>query len=157
MITDYRNIVAGLPIMYLIVVVAMCVVIGAMCMDAAFGWRKAKLRGEARTSYLFSRSITKFALYEGVMFISAGIDTLIHFVWMQFSTESIHCVPLASILVAITLCIVEIWSMREKAEEKTRNNINHAIKVVADAISREEAVDIAKHIIDKASDGDEVK
>ena len=152
MMSDYRNIVTGLPIMYLIVVVAMCVVIGAMCMDAAFGWRKAKLRGEARTSYLFSRSITKFALYEGVMFISAGIDTLIHFVWMQFSTTSVHCVPLASILVAITLCIVEIWSMREKAEEKTRNNINHAIKVVADAISREEAVDIAKHIIDKASD-----
>ena len=150
----YTHILNGLPVMYLIVVVAMCVVIGAMCMDAAFGWRKAKLRGEARTSYLFSRSITKFALYEGVLFISAGIDTLIHFVWAQFSSTTIHCVPLASILVAITLCIVEIWSMREKAEEKTRNNINHAIKVVADAISREEAVDIAKHIIDKASDKD---
>ena len=149
--TNYHHILQGLPIMYLIVVVAMCVVIGAMCMDAAFGWRKAKLRGEARTSYLFSRSITKFALYEGVLFISAGIDTLIHFVWAQFSTSTIHCVPLASILVAITLCIVEIWSMREKAEEKTRNNINHAIKVVADAISREEAVDIAKHIIDKTT------
>ena len=149
--TNYHQILQGLPIMYLIVVVAMCVVIGAMCMDAAFGWRKAKLRNEARTSYLFSRSITKFALYEGVLFISAGIDTLIHFVWAQFSTTSIHCVPLASILVAITLCIVEIWSMREKAEEKTRNNINHAIKVVADAISREEAVDIAKHIIDKTT------
>ena len=153
----YTHILNGLPIMYLIVVVAMCVVIGAMCMDAAFGWRKAKLRGEARTSYLFSRSITKFALYEGVLFISAGIDTLIHFVWAQFSTSTIHCVPLASILVAITLCIVEIWSMREKAEEKTRNNINHAIKVVADAISREEAVDIAKHIIDKTSSKDETE
>ena len=149
--TDYNNILAGLPIMYLIVVVAMVVVICAMCMDAAFGWRKAKLRNEARTSYLFSRSITKFALYEGVLFISAGIDTLIHFVWAQFS-DSVHCVPLASILVAITLCIVEIWSMREKAEEKTRNNINHAIKVVADAMQREQAVEIAKHIIDKASE-----
>lgn len=152
---NYQHILNGLPVMYLIVVVAMCVVIGAMSMDAAFGWRKAKLRGEARTSYLFSRSITKFALYEGVLFISAGIDTLIHFVWAQFSTTSIHCVPLASILVAITLCIVEIWSMREKAEEKTRNNINHAIKVVADAISREEAVDIAKHIIDKNVEKDD--
>lgn len=150
MITDYTNILAGLPVMYLIVVVAMCVVIGAMCMDAAFGWRKAKLRGEARTSYLFSRSITKFALYEGVLFISAGIDTLIHFVWAQFSA-SVHCVPLASILVAITLCIVEIWSMREKAEEKTRNNFNHAIKVVADVLQQEQAVEIAKHIIDKAA------
>lgn len=150
MITDYTHILSGLPVMYLIVVVAMCVVIGAMCMDAAFGWRKAKLRGEARTSYLFSRSITKFALYEGVLFISAGIDTLIHFVWAQFSA-SVHCVPLASILVAITLCIVEIWSMREKAEEKTRNNFNHAIKVVADVLQQEQAVDIAKHIIDKAA------
>ena len=146
---EYAGILNGLPVMYLIVVVAMVVVIGAMSMDAAFGWRKAKLRGEARTSYLFSRSITKFALYEGVLFISAGIDTLIHFVWAQFSSSSVYCVPIASSLVAITLCIVEIWSMREKAEEKTRNNINHAIKVVADAISREEAVDIAKHIIDK--------
>lgn len=149
---EYVGILNGLPIMYLIVVVAMVVVIGAMSMDAAFGWRKAKLRGEARTSYLFSRSITKFALYEGVLFISAGIDTLIHFVWAQFSSTSVYCVPIASSLVAITLCIVEIWSMREKAEEKTRNNINHAIKVVADAISREEAVDIAKHIIDKNSE-----
>jgi hypothetical protein len=152
---EYGYIINGLPIMYLIVVVAMIVVIGAMCMDAAFGWRKAKLRGEARTSYLFSRSITKFALYEGVLFISAGIDTLIHFVWAQFSQNSAYCVPIASSLVAITLCIVEIWSMREKAEEKTRNNINHAIKVVADAISREEAVDIAKHIIDKNVEKDD--
>ena len=147
------HIIKGLPIMYLIVVVAMCVVIGAMAMDAMFGWRKAKLRGEARTSYLFSRSITKFALYEGVLFISAGIDTLIHFVWAQFSTTSIHCVPLASILVSITLCIVEIWSMHEKAEEKTRSNFNHAIKVVADVLQKEQAVEIAKHIIDKTAEG----
>ena len=148
------HIIKGLPIMYLIVVVAMCVVIGAMAMDAAFGWRKAKLRGEARTSYLFSRSITKFALYEGVLFISAGIDTLIHFVWAQFSTTSIHCVPLASILVSITLCIVEIWSMHEKAEEKTRKNISHAMGVIAEAMSKEQAVEIAKHIIDKAAESD---
>lgn len=152
MITDYTNILAGLPVMYLIVVVAMIVVIGAMCMDAAFGWRKAKLRGEARTSYLFSRSITKFALYEGVLFISAGIDTLIHFVWAQFNTSTIHCVPLASILVAITLCIVEIWSMREKAEEKTRRNFNHAIKVVADVLQKEGSVELGKHLIDKVTE-----
>ena len=152
MINEYRHIVAGLPVMYLIVVVAMIAVVVAMCMDAMYGWRKAKERGEARTSYLFSRSINKFALYEGVMFISAMIDTLIHFVWAQFNQSTIHCVPLASILVAITLCIVEIWSMREKADEKTRNNVNHAIEVVAKAMQKEQVVDVAKHIIDKASE-----
>ena len=92
-----------------------------------------------------------------MLFISAGIDTLIHFVWAQFSSTTVYCVPIASSLVAITLCIVEIWSMHEKAEEKTRNNINHAIKVVADAIQREEAVEIAKHIIDKSADKDETE
>ena len=152
---EYGHILQGLPVMYLIVVVAMLVVICAMCMDAMFGWRKAKERGEARTSYLFSRSINKFALYEGVLCIAGGIDTLIHFVWAQFSTTSIHCVPLVSILVAVTLCIVEMWSMREKAEEKTRRNLNQAIKVVADVLQKEQAVDIAKHIIDKAAEGGE--
>ena len=42
--------------------------------------------------------------------------------------------------------------MHEKAEEKTRKNITHAIEVVADAMSKEQAVEIAKHIIDKAAD-----
>jgi hypothetical protein len=88
-----------------------------------------------------------------VLFISAGIDTLIHFVWAQFSSTSVHCVPLASILVSITLCIVEIWSMHEKAEEKTRKNISHAMGVIAEAMSKEQAVEIAKHIIDKAAEG----
>ena len=46
MISDYAHIIKGLPVMYLLVVVAMGVVIGAMFMDGIFGWRKAKERGE---------------------------------------------------------------------------------------------------------------
>ena len=80
------------------------------------------------------------------------MHTLIHFVWAQFNTSTIHCVPLASILVAITLCIVEIWSMREKAEEKTRRNFNHAIKVVADVLQKEGSVELGKHLIDKVTE-----
>jgi len=138
--------------MLLIVVVAMFVVIVAMAMDALFGWRKAKLRGEARTSYLFSRSITKFTLYEGVMMIACCIDTLVHFVWAMFNILGVtYCVPIIGCLAAVVLCVVEIWSMKEKADEKTRKNITHAIEVVADAMSKEQAVEIAKHIIDKAA------
>jgi Flp pilus assembly protein TadB len=147
----YRHLLAGLPVMLLIVVVAMVVIIIAMAMDALFGWRKAKLRGEARTSYLFSRSITKFTLYEGVLMIACGIDTLIHFVWAMFNQSLVYCVPIVSCIAGVVLCVVEIWSMKEKADEKTRHNFAQAVKIVADAISREEAVDIAKHIIDKTT------
>ena len=43
--------VKGLGTMYLVEVVAMVVVIVAMAMDASFGWRKAKLRGEATQNH----------------------------------------------------------------------------------------------------------
>lgn len=138
----------GLGTMYLVEVIAMIVVIVAMAMDLAFGWRKAKFRGDARTSYAFSRTITKFALYEGVMMISCGIDTLIHFVWAQFNHDSNYIAPLASCVVAIVLCVVEIWSMREKADDKTRDNLNQAIKIVADAVRHEQVGEMVKHIID---------
>lgn len=151
---EFSNILVGLPIMYLIDVIAMVVVIVAMFMDGLFGWHKAKERGEARTSYLFSRSITKFALYEGVMLISLGIDTLVHFVWAMFASSS-YCVPLAGCLVAIVLCIVEIWSMHEKADEKTRNNLAQAAKIVAEAMAKEEVVDIAKQMIVNSKQGEE--
>ena len=152
MISDYAHIIKGLPIMYLLAVVAMGVVIGAMVMDAVYGWRKATERGEAKTSYLFSRSINKFVLYEGGLFICAGIDTLVHFVWAQFS-DIIHCVPLVTMLGASVLCIVEIWSMHEKAEAKTRRNLSHAVKVVADALQKEGSIELAKHIMDKTLEG----
>ena len=124
-------------------------------MDAMYGWRKAKERNEARTSYLFSRSINKFALYEGVLFICAGIDTLVHFVWAQFVTSTAYCVPVMSCVAGVVLCVVEIWSMREKADEKTRRNLANAVQVVTEAVQKEQVMELAKHIIDKAADEDE--
>lgn len=152
---EYIYILNGLPIMYLIVVASMVVVFFAMCMDAVFGWRKAKERNEARTSYLFSRSINKFLLYEGSMFIAGGIDTLIHFAWVQF-TASTHYAPVVSILIGVTLCIVEIWSMREKADEKTRKNLNHAIQVVAEAMKDGQAISIARQLRDMENNEEHV-
>lgn len=147
MISNYYHLLSGLPIMLLIVIVAMLIVIVAMFMDGVFGWRKAIERDEARTSYLFSRSITKFTLYEGVLMISCGIDTLIHFVWAMFIDQIIYCVPIVCCIAAVVLCIVEIWSMREKADEKTRHNLTQAMKIVADAMQKEQVIELAKGII----------
>lgn len=129
--------------MYGIVVVAMVVVILAMTMDCVSGWQKAKTRNEARTSYLFSRSITKFTLYEGALFIASGIDTLVHFVWAQL-LSSVYCVPIVTCIAGIVLCLVEIWSMHEKADEKTRRNLTNAVKVVSEAMKDGQIAEIAR-------------
>ena len=60
---ELNGILHGLPLLATILLVAMLAVLVAMGSDLCFGWRKAKMRGEARTSYAFSRSFSKFLLY----------------------------------------------------------------------------------------------
>ena len=56
----------------------MLIVFFAMMIDLASGLRKAKIRGELRSSQALKRSITKFITYEGSMIIALGVDMLIH-------------------------------------------------------------------------------
>ena len=118
---ELNGILHGLPLLATILLVAMLAVLVAMGSDLCFGWRKAKMRGEARTSYAFSRSFSKFLLYMGMMIVSGCIDMLIHFVMYMFNVY--YYVPVVAIGIAIVLCVTEIWSMKEKADEKTRNSI----------------------------------
>ena len=137
----------GLGILYSIAVVCMIVVIIAMGVDLVSGWRKAKLRGEARTSYGLSRSLTKFLIYEGVLLISCGIDTMMHFAWLQLTKDTIYCIPLATILLAVVLCVVEGWSVMEKAEDKTRNRIDKALQTIIAAIGKDKAVEVIQDLM----------
>lgn len=118
-------------------VMAMLLVIVAMGMDLVYGWRKAKERGDAHSSYAFSRTITKFALYEGVLVIGSCMDLVVHFAWPMFASNN-YAVPCVTFFLTIVLCIVEIWSMREKADQKTRNRINDAAKLIAQTIGKEQ-------------------
>lgn len=148
-----NNIFFGLGMMYSLSVICMVLVIVAMTVDLVSGWRKAKQRGEERTSYLFSRSLTKFLIYEGILLISCCIDTLIHFAWLQFS-ESSYVIPLATILLAVVLCVVEGWSVREKAEEKTRHRIDKAMSLIIDAIGKDKAAELISEMLKKKEEKD---
>ncbi len=128
----------GLGLMYLLSVVMMLAVIVAMCIDFVSGWRKAKQRGEKRTSYAFSRTLTKFLIYQGIALVGTCIDTMIHFVWAQFAVEgSYYFVPVVTAFLCIILCIVEGWSVREKADEKQRKRMNDAADLVVSILKDE--------------------
>lgn len=134
---ELNGILHGVPILALIHLVAIISVIIAMMADLCFGWRKAKIRGEERTSYAFSRTFTKFLLYMGIMIVTGCIDLLIHFVLYMFG----YCyfVPVLAIGAAIGLCLTEIWSMKEKADKKTRNSMKHAVEIMQNVITPEQA------------------
>ena len=126
----------GMGIMYLLSVIVMMVVIVAIGIDFVSGWRKAKLRGDEHTSYAASRSFTKILIYEGIVMIGICMDTMIHFAWAMFM-DSAYFVPLAAVAFGIILCIVEAWSVKEKADKKQRKRMDDAAAALATVLDKE--------------------
>lgn len=133
----------GLGVMYCLAVVVMVAVIVAMVVDFVSGWRKARLRGDEHTSYAASRSLTKFLIYEGILLIGVCIDTMVHFVWAMLMDGS-YFVPLMTIVWGIILCLVEAWSVKEKADRKQRKRMDDAAAALANILDRETVLEILK-------------
>lgn len=131
-----KEILDGLGVMSLLVVMVMFMVIIAMTVDCISGWRKAKLRGDEHTSYAFSRSLTKFLIYEGMCIIGGCMDVMVHFAWYQFM-DTCYSVPMMTIAIGIILCIVEAWSVKEKADKKQRKQIDNAAAALAKILDKE--------------------
>ena len=133
----------GMGVMYMLAVLVMVAVIVAMGVDFVSGWRKATLRGDEKTSYAASRTLTKFLIYEGILLIGVCIDTMIHFVWAMLMDGS-YFVPLMTIGWGIILCIVEAWSVKEKADMKQRKRMDAAAAALANILDRETVLEILR-------------
>ena len=131
-----KEILEGLGVMSCLIVMVMVTVIIAMTVDFVSGWRKAKIRGDEHTSYAASRTLTKFLIYEGMCIIGGCMDLMVHFAWWQFMSTT-YAVPILTIAVGIVLCIVEAWSVKEKAEDKQRKQIENATLILGKIFGNE--------------------
>lgn len=139
----------GIGLMYMLSVIVMASVVVAMAVDFVSGWNKAKLRGEEHTSYAASRTLTKFLIYEGMCLIGVCMDTMLHFAWCMFM-DSAYAVPLATIALGIILCIVEIWSVKEKADRKQRKRIDEAAVLLSQILDKETVKELLRNRIKAA-------
>lgn len=141
---------SGAENMLSIVVMACTIVLFAMIIDLVSGLIKAKQRGEIRSSWGLKRSLNKFIMYEGGMLIAAGIDLLMHasHIYQLFSLEAIYGMPVITCLLGVFLLVVEFLSVREKADEKTRTEMNRVADLASKMVRKEELVDaLTKAII----------
>lgn len=131
---------------------AMLIVLFAMCIDLASGLYKAKLRNEIRTSQALKRTLSKFIAYEGGMMIATGVDMLLHIsrLWSVIGVKSFEEVPMVTCLVGVFLLIVEFLSVREKADQKTKNKMNEAASVLGDVLSKDSVKSALETMIRKA-------
>lgn len=145
---ELTGMMRGVPVLALLMLVVIFAVVVAIASDLVSGWRKAKVRGEAHSSYAFSRTLSKFLLYMGLITVCGCIDLLVHFVVWMFNY--CYMVPVASMGMGVVLCITEIWSIREKADEKTRNSIKNAIDLVQKTLTHDQIVDLLAEALKKA-------
>lgn len=134
--------------MITIVVITCMVVFLAMMIDLAAGLYKAKLRGEIRSSWGLKRSINKFIMYEGSMLIAAGVDLLIHLsnVLNLFGLKLLIGVPFVTCMVGVFSLVVEFLSIREKADKKTKKEVENAIELLTKVLSSEKLVEVLQAI-----------
>lgn len=136
-----------------VAVVAMLVVFLAMMVDLASGLYKAKLRNEVHTSEGLRRTLMKFITYEGGMLIAVGVDILIHLSKLMelFKLSTIVNVPLVTCVVGIFLLVVEMLSVKEKADEKTRKNLSNAAEMAIKLATKEEILETLSRLLNAAS------
>lgn len=133
-----------------VVVLACFIVLGAMVIDLVSGLIKAKQRGEIRSSWGLKRSLNKFIAYEGGMLIAAGIDLLMHasHLYQLFNIEAIYGIPVLTCLLGVFLLVVEFFSVREKADKKTRTEMSRVAKLASQMVKKDELVEaLTKAII----------
>ena len=141
--TIMKEIFDGLGVMSMLVVLVMLVVIVAMAVDFVSGWRKAKMRGDEHTSYAASRTLTKFLVYESMVIIGGCMDVMVHFAWLQFM-DGVYMVPILTICIGIVLCMVEAWSVKEKAESKQRKRMDEAAAALAKILDKETVMEFLR-------------
>lgn len=131
----------------------MVVVFFAMMVDLGSGLRKAKQRGEVRTSQALKRTITKFITYEGSMVIALGVDALIHMsrILQLFGLDIIYGAPVITCFVGVFLLVVELISVREKADQKTKKEISDTAEVLAKLLQNDSLKEVLRVALEQQS------
>lgn len=115
-----------------IAAIACIIVITAITIDLLAGLHKARLSHQPRRSWILRRTVSKFIAYIGSLMIALGIDIIIR---LANAHQILHLTPLTHVpavtsLLAIFLLTVEIISIRETADTKTRRHQDEIIDTV---------------------------
>lgn len=98
----------------------------AIVLDLASGWRKARERGEARTSYGLRRTVTKTVMYYAMMLFAFMFDGIGMF---------FYPLPYVTLIASAFLIFIEGKSILEKAHDKDKRKLSenlHQLGVLLD-------------------------
>ena len=127
----------------------------AIIVDLISGIRKAKESKQEIRSNPLSRTATKFVTYEGAVIIAAMIDYMLHFshLFVLMKLHPIVGVPVITCLAGVFICIIEIFSIFEKADEKTRHRSEAIVQAMIEALGTDNLAEILRKKADDTLHG----
>lgn len=133
--------------------------------DLWSGVRKAKLRGEVRSSYMYKKTIDKIARYYNAMIALTVIDCMqMGGMWYLdgYYSWAVPIFPIVTLLGALGISLVELKSIYEKADEKVKGDYQDVALLVAEiakhkADPSEVAAAVIEYLNNKDKDKEESK
>lgn len=107
----FRTQVAIVGVMWLLVAIAIII-------DLISGVRKARERGEMRTSYGFKQTVNKMVLYYAFMLFAFMFDCIGMF---------FYPLPAVTLIASAFLIFIECKSVLEKAHDKDKRKFNRSL------------------------------
>lgn len=125
--------------------------------DLWSGVRKAKLRGEVRSSYGYKKTIDKIARYYNALIALTVIDAMqMGGIWYldNYYGWTIPIFPVVTLLGALGMSLVEIKSIYEKADEKVKGDYKEVALLASEiAKHKTDPTEIAQAVVEYMNKG----
>lgn len=130
----------------LVTAIVALVVVASMAIDLASGLYKASLRGEAKTSFGLQRTTLKCITYLGSVLICYGVDVLVHLgkLWEALGWNWLLGIPVFAIIIGVFNCVVELFSVREKADSKADKRAIKNVLAIVKGLRESELTELVK-------------
>lgn len=120
--------------------------------DLWSGLRKAKQRGEMKSSYGLKKTVDKIARYFNMLFAITIIDCIqmaVIYILDNYYGYGVPMLPVLTALGSIFIGVIEVKSIYEKAEDKIKIEYEQAAKLVAEfAKAKSDPAEIAKAVVE---------
>jgi hypothetical protein len=134
-------------------VVMYLLILTVIFLDLWAGVRKAKIRGEFRSSFGFRKTVEKIGKYYNMIFVITVIDAMQMIAISQINLQinaHLPLIPILTFIGSIFVGFIELKSVYEKAEDKEKAEIAQTAKIVgkviADISTQELASKVAEYL-----------
>lgn len=139
----------------LIIAIIYIAIVLCVGMDLWSGIRKAKIRGEFRSSFGLRKTIKKLAQYFNAVLVLSIMDGLIMLLLIKGSL-SIPIFPYLTFLGGMLVGIIEVRSIYEKAEDKEKVRASEAVDLLATIVKNREDLDSMLELLKKKKEDSNV-